>query len=535
MRLAIECIERVGVAQDILSLLVVQDINLEGIELQKSDEKGLVYLKTEPLHTALQTKVIEKIRQIDGVTAVEAISYLPQERKNLELRALLEALPNPVLSLDLHGRIEFANSQACKLLLPLYRQSLPKKKQLEAKLAGAGLNEIIVNLNRTKWYQAFLQAGSEVHNGTLQPISYPIQLLDQVWRMDLLPIEMWEAAQNRPLGYVVTLQSQQTMQLDLRQFMAYQNSDFDKIIARSPKMVAVIEQAKKFAALNAPLLIQGETGSGKDLFAKACHQFGFRRNQKFIAVNCAGLPPDEAESEMFGHRRNGQESIGFFEYANGGTVLLDSVAELSLDMQAKLLRFLNDGSFRRVGEDKEIQVDVRVICTSQKPLATLVMEGKVREDLYHRLNVLVLNLPPLRERQGDIPLLAEHFIHQVSTELGIRPPYYDHVFLQALQGYGWPGNLRELYNAVYRACSLAVDSLKVADLNLPDEVAELNSGEFNPMDTEQGSLEELVSRFEARLLRKFYAEFPSTRKLAQRLGLSHTAVANKLREYGISK
>ncbi|WGE51714.1 sigma 54-interacting transcriptional regulator [Actinobacillus equuli subsp. haemolyticus] len=308
---------------------------------------------------------------------------------------------------------------------------------------------------------------------------------------------------------------------------------FSHLIAESENMKAVITQAKKFALLDAPLLIQGETGTGKDVFAKACHELSGRRAHKFIAVNCAGLPADEAETEMFGHRGNGKENIGFFEYANGGTVLLDSIAELSLEMQAKLLRFLNDGSFRRVGEDKEVHVDVRVICTSQKALSLLVAEGKVREDLYHRLNVLTLDLPPLRERHADIPLLADRFITQVSEQLGISKLEYDNDFLQALKDYHWPGNLRELYNAIYRACTLAHSyRLAVKDLNLPhhqpksDDIQIADNGE---------TLEELVNRFEATLLRKFYAQYPSTRKLAQRLGISHTAVANKLRAYGISK
>ncbi|ABN73893.1 transcriptional regulator [Actinobacillus pleuropneumoniae] len=307
---------------------------------------------------------------------------------------------------------------------------------------------------------------------------------------------------------------------------------FDHIIAESPKMRAVVEQAKKFAMLSAPLLIQGETGTGKDVFAKACHELSTRREHKFIAVNCAGLPADEAESEMFGHRGNGKENIGFFEYANGGTVLLDSIAELSLEMQAKLLRFLNDGCFRRVGEDQEIKVDVRVICTSQKPLALLVSEGKVREDLYHRLNVLSLELPPLRERHGDLPLLADHFITRISQQLGISKLEYDDEFLQALQAYRWPGNLRELYNAVYRACTLSHSyRLAVKDLNLPDQVGQSDDFQVD----ENVTLDELVNRFEASLLRKLYNEYPSTRKLAQRLGVSHTAVANKLRAYGIGK
>lgn len=314
------------------------------------------------------------------------------------------------------------------------------------------------------------------------------------------------------------------------------HQDFSEIITANPKMLALIEQAKKFAALTPPLLIQGETGTGKDLFAKASHQFSQRASQKFIAVNCAGLPADKAETEMFGVNDGEHSHIGFFEYAHGGTVLLDSVAELSLEMQAKLLRFLNDGSFRRLGEDREIQVDVRVICTSQQPLAQLVAEGKIREDLYHRLNVLCLNLPPLRERLDDIPLLAAHFIRQISRQLGVETFNYDQPFLDYLQSYRWSGNLRELYNALYRACTLApAHQLQKSDLNLTEPNLREPHLHFEDFSLENQSLDQLVGQFEATLLRKFYAEYPSTRKLAQRLGISHTAVANKLRSYGISK
>lgn len=534
MRLAINCIERVGVAEDILELLVQKSINLEGIELQKlPDDKGIVYLRTENIDPDLQADLQKTIRKIVGVTQVQNIHHLPQERKNLELQAVLEALPNPVLSLDLQGNIEFANKQAINIFFPSYKNSLPKRKQAQFhSLVGIPLNEILINLNKTKWYSAFLAQARLTKNDTIQPISHPIMFNNQMWRIDLLPIEMWETSQNVLLGYVVALQSQQAMQLDLHQFMANQSSEFDHIIAKSPKMKTAVEQAKKFAMLKAPLLIQGETGTGKDLFAQACHQFSFRRNQKFVAINCAGLPENDAESEMFGYHSLEKESMGFFEYANGGTVLLDNVAELSLEMQGKLLRFLNGGVFRRVGEDREIQVDVRVICTSQKPLSELVAEGKVREDLYHRLNVLILNLPPLRERQGDFPLLVAYFVTQISLQLGIQKPHYDDQFIRHLQGYYWAGNLRELYNAIYRGCILGVNPLRVEDLELPDEmVIDLPTA----TDLEQASLEELVNNFEASLLRKFYAEYPSTRKLAQRLGVSHTAIANKLRQHGINK
>lgn len=532
MRLAIECVERVGVAQDILSLLVAKGINLEGIELQKLADKGIVYLRTEKVNDEFKAELLKNIRKINSVSQVHTIDHLPQERRNIELQAVIEALPNPVLSIDLQGKIEFANQQAEKNFLTAYKQTLSKKKQQNThSLIGLMLNDVIVNLNKTKWYNSFLSENQLEQAQAIQPISHPIQSHQQLWQMDLLPIELRETAQNRPLGYVVSLQSHSNNTLDLRQFMLNQASDFDSLIAKSRKMRTVVEQAKKFATLTAPLLIQGETGTGKDLFAKACHQFSFRRDQKFVAINCGGLPEHEAESEMFGHHSNDQTSIGFFEYANGGTVLLDNVAELSLEMQTKLLRFLNDGVFRRVGEEQEIQVDVRVICTAQKPLAQYVAEGKLREDLFHRLNVLTLTLPPLRERQEDLPLLVAHFIQQICQQLGISEPSYDDAFIHSLLHYHWAGNLRELYNAIYRACSLANHQLRLEDLNLPEN----NLPDITLDEMENASLEDLVNRFEASLLRKFYTEYPSTRKLAQRLGISHTAVANKLRQHGIGK
>ena len=321
--------------------------------------------------------------------------------------------------------------------------------------------------------------------------------------------------------------------MNTTQYATQNITPFDQILTQSPNMQNVIEQAKKFALLNAPLLIEGETGTGKDLLAKACHQFSHRAEQKFSAVNCAGLPEAEAETEMFGHRGTLNESVGFFEYANGGTVLLDAVSELSLEMQAKLLRFLNDGSFRRVGEDQERKVDIRVICTSQKPLNQLVAEGKVREDLYYRLNVLTLKLPPLRERLGDLSLLVEHFVSEISNQLGFSKLEYDHNFLNALSRYSWAGNLRELHNVLYRACTLSHSyRLSVKDLNLPNTT--LNTAELATHLPETGTLDEMMAQYEAELLRKFYAEYPSTRKLAQRLGISHTAIANKLRAYGIN-
>ena len=307
---------------------------------------------------------------------------------------------------------------------------------------------------------------------------------------------------------------------------------FDCFIVQSESMRSAVENAKRFAMFDAPLLIQGETGSGKDLLAKACHYQSLRRDKKFIAVNCAGLPDEDAESEMFGRKVGDSETIGFFEYANEGTVLLDGIAELSLSLQAKLLRFLTDGSFRRVGEEMEHHANVRVICTSQVPLHLLVEQAKVRADLFHRLNVLTINVPPLRDRMADIEPLAQGFLQEISEELKIVKPTFDKDFLLYLQKYDWKGNVRELYNTLYRACSLIKDNhLTTESLDLaPPQSAVISLDEF-----ENKTLDEIIGSYEAQVLKLFYAEYPSTRKLAQRLGVSHTAIANKLKQYGIGK
>ena len=307
---------------------------------------------------------------------------------------------------------------------------------------------------------------------------------------------------------------------------------FNCFIVQSESMRSAVENAKRFSMFDAPLLIQGETGTGKDLLAKACHYQSLRRDKKFIAVNCAGLPDEDAESEMFGRKVGDSETIGFFEYANEGTVLLDGIAELSLSLQAKLLRFLTDGSFRRVGEEKEHHANVRVICTSQVPLYLLVEQGKVRADLFHRLNVLTINVPALRERMADIEPLALGFLQEISEELKIATPTFDKDFLLYLQKYDWKGNARELYNTLYRACSLIKDNhLTTESLDLaPPQSAVISLDEF-----ENKTLDEIIGSYEAQVLKLFYAEYPSTRKLAQRLGVSHTAIANKLKQYGIGK
>jgi DNA-binding NtrC family response regulator len=223
------------------------------------------------------------------------------------------------------------------------------------------------------------------------------------------------------------------------------------IIGTSPKLKAVIDKMKLVAASRATILIEGESGTGKELIAQAIHQSSPRARGPFVAVHCAALSENLLESELFGHERGSftgatERRIGRFESADGGTLFLDEIGEISQSTQVKLLRFLETKSIERVGGSKSIELDVRLVAATNRNLEQMVREGKFREDLYFRLNVVRLLMPPLRERPEDIPLLLAHFIRLFSEENGVPPLSLEPGALRMLQAYPWPGNIRELRN-----------------------------------------------------------------------------------------
>ena len=313
---------------------------------------------------------------------------------------------------------------------------------------------------------------------------------------------------------------------------------FDIFATQSNAMQKLIAQAKAFSMQREPLLISGETGTGKDLLAYACHQYSPRGEQTFLALNCAAMPDEVVESELYGHAAGAYPGVieskkGFFEQANGGSVLLDGIDEMSFQMQTKLLRFINDGYFRRVGDDNEVYVDVRIICATKVDLADLVEQGKFRKDLYYRLNVLSLHLPSLRERREDIAPLTKMFVNEFADKQGIPAPYVDNEVFDYLARYSWPGNVRQLKNILYCALSqLTSTKLTVNDIELPVQT----SSRISSIDNiENKTLDEMTKQFEKEILLQLYDKYPSSRKLAKRLGVSHTAIANKLRDYGMNR
>jgi transcriptional regulator with GAF, ATPase, and Fis domain len=241
------------------------------------------------------------------------------------------------------------------------------------------------------------------------------------------------------------------------------------MIGDSPPMRALASLIEKIAPSDVPVLIQGETGTGKELVARAIHAESRRAGKLFLAENCAAVPAELLESELFGHKRGSftgaiSDRDGHFVAANGGTVLLDEIGDMPLAMQAKLLRVLQEGEVRPVGSNRTLKVDVRIVAATNKDLEAMCAQGTFREDLYFRLNVVTLRLPPLRERPEDIPLLLRHFQHQVAAEMRRSVPWTEEA-VAALCRWHWPGNVRELENEVRRAAALSNGPIGLHDLS----------------------------------------------------------------------
>ncbi len=307
------------------------------------------------------------------------------------------------------------------------------------------------------------------------------------------------------------------------------------LIAQSPAMQAVLDLVERVAPTNATVLIQGESGTGKEVIAKALHHASARAARPFVAVNCGAVPETLLESELFGYVRGAftgaaASKLGLFEEADGGTLLLDEIAEMPAALQVKLLRALQSGEVRRLGATQAVTIDVRVIAATNGDLATRISQGSFREDLFYRLNVIQVMLPPLRDRREDIPALAEHFLGRAAAKLG-RTLRLSPDALERLLRYPWPGNVRELENALERAAILArAEAIEPEDLP-PHVAAGLHLG-ASPALPGQITLADAERAHILQTLERFGRNHSGA---AEALGIGRTTLWRKLKEYGIER
>lgn len=270
-----------------------------------------------------------------------------------------------------------------------------------------------------------------------------------------------------------------------------------RIIGRSPAFLKIIHQVNQIAPLKSTVLLTGESGVGKEIIAEAIHYSSSRQDKPLVKVNCGALPESLIESELFGHEKGAftgalQQRKGRFELADGGTIFLDEVAEMPLTTQVKLLRVLQNGEFERVGGSQTLGVDIRVIAATNRDLEQAVSEGTLRKDLFYRLNVIRLDIPPLRQRVEDIPLLAQYFLNKYGAENNRLDMSFSPEALQALKSYAWPGNVRELENVVERVVALCSESTVKLE-NLPDEIRDY-SGAADQINIPVGASIEEIER-----------------------------------------
>jgi two-component system nitrogen regulation response regulator GlnG len=307
-------------------------------------------------------------------------------------------------------------------------------------------------------------------------------------------------------------------------------------------MQEVFRAIGRLSQSNVTVLITGESGSGKELVARALHKHSPRAGEPFIALNTAAIPKDLLESELFGHERGaftGAQAMrrGRFEQAEGGTLFLDEIGDMPFDLQTRLLRVLSDGHFYRVGGHQPVKANVRVIAATHQNLEQRVRDGQFREDLYHRLNVIRLRLPPLRERREDIPLLARHFVQKSCRSNNVTQKTLAQDTVRALMSYDWPGNIRQLENAIEHAVAMSGHEGIIATSTLPDDLRAPSSASLVPtvsIPDEGISFNSVVSRLERELILNVLEKTRGNKRQAARLlNLSRTTFIDKLQRLNL--
>ena len=508
LKVVIESSDRLGISQEILSIFSLNSWNLKAIEV----ETCFTFVSIDSPNVDFD-KIEEALKETSGIINCREIDFMPSEKRENHLHTLLARIPDPIIDIDEKGVVLVINQAIKEIVSPV-----------ENNLVGKSI-------------VAFIDCTLDA---LLKPKEHSLSLTfyDRPFIADILPVY----SKKRISGAVISLRSIDKLGRQIALMQSSTDGILDNIVGKSEKLQSVMAQTLRFAELDLPVLITGDTGTGKELIARALHQESSRKEAPFLTINCASLPEQLLESELFdyesgaftGAARGGKP--GLFELANGGTVFLDEVAEMSVYLQAKLLRFLQDYSFRRLGGVKELTANIKIISASHQNLTELIQKKLFREDLYYRLNVLTLALPALNQRVEDIPLLVEHFVKNAARQVEQEAPILTPSALSLLQTYQWPGNIRQLENSIFRLVALNTkrviqrndveDILSVQEFDKNDEINIVQYESFRDWRSAQ-------EHFEKALLMELYPSYPSTRKLALRLKVSHNKIAMKLRAYNI--
>ncbi|MFC1712945.1 sigma-54 interaction domain-containing protein [Candidatus Poribacteria bacterium] len=451
----------------------------------------------------------------------------------------IEHAPRAIFWVDAEGRIHRVNESACRLL-GYARDELTSMKAYEL------YNRKDDELWRKRWLEPDESKAFTFEDymfrkdGQSIPVEVTRNFIEFEGReytcsfvRDMTEHKRKEEALRGALGEVEQLKNRLQEENLYLQDEIKLTHNFEEIICQSDELRGVLERVEQVASTDATVLVLGETGTGKELIARAVHSISPRGDRPLVKVNCAALQENLIESELFGHERGAYTGAharrsGRFELANGGTVFLDEIGDLSVGLQSKLLRVLQEGQFERLGSSHTTKVDVRVIAATNRDLEKALAEKSFREDLYYRLNVFPIRIPPLRERKDDIPLLVEHFIRKYSIKMGKQIEEIPRRAMDSLQAYHWPGNVRELENVVERAVIISQGRrLELREWSSRQDVPSETSGLV--------TMEEVERAYIIKVLESTRWRVSGEKGAAEILGLNPQTLFSRMRRLGINR
>ncbi len=513
--------DRKKIIENIITIVSQNDLNIISMEVENKDKNTLIYLEISSGKQSLPTmEIIESLKQVPDLIDIRQVFSMPRQIREKHLEVVLDSIRDGILSIDKHGYITTINQVARKILGWQDTSIIGRKLSDMPQESHALLN----TLKGKAFYDKKRNIITE--NSRRQFFSTGIVIRDHAGDITGAVEVMRNMLEIKKLADEVACPTMQT---------------FSDIIGKSTVIMDAISFAQKIAATPAIVSIRGPSGTGKELFARAIHTES-QVPGSFIAVNCAALPESLLESELFGYtpgaftgaRKQGKP--GLFELADHGTLFLDEIAEMSPGSQAKILRVIQEKALRRISGTQEIPVNTRIITATSQNMESLIKSGRFREDLYYRINVLPIHVPPLKERLEDIELLADHFLSRSALHIGRKPKTLTLGALDKLMHHTWPGNVRELKNVIERAAI-------ISDLDTIDENAVLFGHEIEQTirgltqtpapGSYSGNLKQRVGSFEKTVITAELPRHSSIRKCAGALGLSHTALMKKMTKHGI--
>ncbi|BBO66847.1 Fis family transcriptional regulator [Desulfosarcina alkanivorans] len=512
-------LDRIGIVADISRRLADRSMNILSMEVERRQQLADVYLAVAPvLQEMTAGEILETLSGLDGLQSIRFIKTMPNENRQNTFHTVLDNVSDGIVSIDAKGKITTINQLARTILNCHHRDLIGRRiDQL------AAMDAHLLSCLEGKSYSRIRRSVS-TNNGQFEFFTSARPIADSTGRI---------------IGAVEIMKDMKEIKALVEEVSQPENVSFDAFVGNTPSVIQAISFARKIAPTPSIVSIRGQSGTGKELFARAIHAESGRTGA-FIPVNCAAIPDALLESELFGYESGAftgaQKSgrAGLFEQAGGGTLFLDEIADLPPGPQAKILRAIQEKRVRRIGGRSEIEVDARIITATNRNLERLVESGDFRQDLYYRINVLPIHLPPLNARTEDIRALADHFLFQINCRLGSDLQHLSSGALEKLVHHSWPGNVRELKNVIERAAILC-DTKKIGVESILfsfDLAAPAPSGNRTAKPANDGGpLTLQLDALERRIVVNALKTARSIRQAAGRLGVSHTTLRNKIKKH----